>query len=317
MLLTLTLVVCAACYGAVAGALLPRTVYRFAVGREQPRPTSCPRGHPLPLSLRGWAGPARCARCTGSTRTVDSPRSAQYPEETASAEDAPPAPYADVTEHADVTEYTGHTEDADDTGYAGDTETRGSHGASPGSTRGAYGSRTLPLLLSGAAVCAALAGSVGPRPELAVWLLIVPSGLLLAAVDIRVRRLPDVLTLPLAAATAALLAVAAAVPGAGGSWVRALLGGAVLASVYFVLFLVHPRGLGFGDVKLALTAGVALGWYGWQPLLAGAFLGFLLHAGYGVALMLAGRAGRRTALPFGPFMFAGAVLGVVTAAAGA
>lgn len=262
MLLTLTLVVCAACYGTAVGTLLPRAVYRFAVEREQPRPTRCPHGHPLPPSLRGWAGPARCAPCTGS----GPPQSAGRPSECA---------------------------------------------------RGIYGPRTLPFVIAGGAVCAALAGSVGPRPELAVWLLTAPFGLLLAAVDIRVRRLPDVLTLPLAAVTAALLAVASVVPGAGGSWVRALLGGAVLASAYFVLFLVHPRGLGFGDVKLALTAGVALGWYGWQPLLAGAFLGFLLHAGYGVALMLAGRAGRKTALPFGPFMFLGAALGVLTAGAGA
>ncbi|OEV29375.1 hypothetical protein AN219_16875 [Streptomyces nanshensis] len=151
----------------------------------------------------------------------------------------------------------------------------------------------------------------GARPELAVWLLAVPMGLLLAAVDLRVKRLPDVLTLPLAAATVALLGLAALLPQAGGSWTRALLGAAVLACGHFVLFLVNPRGMGFGDVKLALTLGAALGWYGWDVLFAGTFLSFLLAAGYGSALLLTKRAGRKSAIPFGPFMVLGTLGGIL------
>lgn len=155
-------------------------------------------------------------------------------------------------------------------------------------------------------VCGGLAVVVGPRPELAVWLLAAPVALLLAAVDRAVNRLPDLLTLPLAFGTAAGLGVVALLPGAAGSWPRALLGGVVLAGTYFVLFLIQPNGMGFGDVKLALTLGAALGWYGWGVLLGGAFLGFLAGAVYGTALVLRGRAGRRTAMAFGPFMVLGA-----------
>ncbi|HWM40420.1 MAG TPA: A24 family peptidase [Streptomyces sp.] len=273
MLLTLTLALCAAVYGATVGALVPRAVYRLAVARGQPRPDRCPAGHPLPGSWRGWAGPARCARCEDGEDGEGGAR--------------PPT-------HAHAPTHTRAASDA-----------------------ASYGPHTLTLVLAGAAVCAALAATLGPRPELAVWLLITPFGLLLAAVDIRVRRLPDVLTLPLAAATAALLGLASNLPGADGSWVRAMLGGVALAGAFFLLFLVHPRGFGFGDVKLALTPGVALGWYGWQPVLAGAFLGFLLFAAYGGVLILAGRAGRKTALPFGPFLLLGAVLGVLPAGADA
>jgi leader peptidase (prepilin peptidase)/N-methyltransferase len=162
-----------------------------------------------------------------------------------------------------------------------------------------------------AAVCAALALSVGLRPELAVWLLAAPFGLLLAAVDVRAQRLPDILTLPLAGATAALLGLAALAPHAGGDWTGALLGGAALAGGYFLLFLLNPRGMGFGDVKLAVPLGLALGWYGWDVLLAATFLSFLLAAGYGVTLLLTKRAKWRTAVPFGPFMLAGTLAGVL------
>ncbi|GAA2073480.1 A24 family peptidase [Streptomyces albiaxialis] len=175
---------------------------------------------------------------------------------------------------------------------------------------GAHGSGRRAFAVPGALVCAGLAAAVGPRPELAVWLLMVPCGLLLSAVDRRVNRLPDVLTLPLAAGAAALLGLAALLPGAEGSWGRALGGGAVLAGAYFVLFVISPRAVGFGDVKLALALGVALGWYGWDVLFVGAFLGFLVGAVYGVALILTRRAGRGTALAFGPFMVLGALAGV-------
>ncbi|AXK36145.1 prepilin peptidase [Streptomyces armeniacus] len=174
-----------------------------------------------------------------------------------------------------------------------------------------YGPGEPVFVLAGALVCGLLAAVVGVRPELGVWLLAAPFALLLAAVDRAVNRLPDVLTLPLAAGTGTLLGVAALQPHAAGSWRRALLGGVVLASVYFLLFFINPSGMGFGDVKLALTLGVALGWYGWGVLLAGAFLGFLLLAAYGAVLLLSGRAERGTEVPFGPFMVLGALAGVL------
>jgi leader peptidase (prepilin peptidase)/N-methyltransferase len=69
--------------------------------------------------------------------------------------------------------------------------------------------------------------------------------------------------------------------------------------------------MGFGDVKLALGIGAVLGWYGWGTLLLGTFAGFLLGALYGGTLVVARRAGRRTTIPFGPFLIAGAYLGLL------
>ncbi|MER8044834.1 prepilin peptidase [Streptomyces sp. NPDC094032] len=170
-----------------------------------------------------------------------------------------------------------------------------------------------PLLT--ALACAALAAAAGgPRPELVVWLLVAPFGTLLAWVDVRVHRLPDRLTLPLAGALPLLLAGAALLPYAAGSWAHALLGALVLGGGYLLLFLVHPDGMGFGDVKLAVPLGAALGWYGWGVLFAGAFAGFLLGSLYGLGLVLARRAGRGSAIPFGPFMLGGALLGLLLGA---
>ncbi|MFC4516780.1 prepilin peptidase [Streptomyces ehimensis] len=165
-----------------------------------------------------------------------------------------------------------------------------------------------------AVVCGGLAAAVGIRPELAVWLLAVPVGVVLAGVDRQVHRLPDVLTLPLAAGTALLLGAASLIPGAAGSWPRALLGGLALGGGYLALFLLHPSGMGFGDVKLAAGLGCALGWYGWWPLLQGALAGLLLASCYGNALRITHRVPRGASIPLGPFLIAGAWAGVLAGA---
>lgn len=176
---------------------------------------------------------------------------------------------------------------------------------------GWYGPRTSAVATTAALVCAALAATTGARPELAVWLLLAPFGVLLALVDFTVHRLPDVLTLPLAGAALALLGGAALLPEQGGSWLGALYGALALAGAYFLLFLINPNGMGFGDVKLALSLGAVLGWYGWGVLLLGTFAGFLLASLYGAGLVVARRAGRKTAIPFGPFLIGGAFVGLL------
>lgn len=173
-----------------------------------------------------------------------------------------------------------------------------------------YGPSTPIVAAVSAGACAVLAAATGARPEMVVWLLLAPAGVLLAVVDFASHRLPDVLTLPLAAAALVLLGVGALLSGADGSWTSALLGALILGACYFALFLIS-KGFGFGDVKLALVLGAVLGWYGWAIVLVGTFVGYLLGALYGIALMFAGRAGRETRIPFGPFLLAGAFAGVL------
>jgi leader peptidase (prepilin peptidase)/N-methyltransferase len=132
-------------------------------------------------------------------------------------------------------------------------------------------------------------------------------GVALAAIDLDVRRLPDVLVLPAYPVLAVLLAGAAAARDDWGSLARAGLGGLVLFGFFFALAMLYPAGMGFGDVKLAGVIGMLLGYLSWGALLAGAFAGFFLGAVVGVVAMAVGSAGRKTALPFGPFMVIGAL----------
>lgn len=172
------------------------------------------------------------------------------------------------------------------------------------------------VVLASALVCLALGTGVGARPELFVWLLLAPFTVLLCVVDWSVQRLPDVLTLPLAVGTLVALGVAALVGETSGSWPRALLGGLALASTYFLLFLINPRFVAFGDVKFALVLGQVLGWYGWSVLFAGTIAAFFAAAAHGLTLVARRRADRTTMIPFGPFMAGGALASMVWAGLG-
>ncbi|MCX4834237.1 A24 family peptidase [Streptomyces sp. NBC_00006] len=163
-------------------------------------------------------------------------------------------------------------------------------------------------------VCASTAYTVGWRPELVLWLVVAWLLVVLACVDLAVRRLPDVITLPLAALVVAGLALASQLPRTGGSFGAAILGGALLVGSYFLLFLAVPDGIGFGDVKTALTTGAIAGWYGWHPFVVGALTAPLLGVGYVLVVRMRRAAQGAVAFAYGPFLALGAWVAVLVGA---
>src|SRR5262249_15596973 len=99
----------------------------------------------------------------------------------------------------------------------------------------------------------------------------------------------------------------------GWSWIRAVLCAAALFGLFLALALIYPPGMGFGDVRLSGLVGGVLGYLSWHAFAIGAFAGFVLGAVVGVAVIAVRGGGRRTALPFGPFMVAGALLALFIA----
>ena len=165
--------------------------------------------------------------------------------------------------------------------------------------------------LATAALFVVMALRFGLDPVLPAFLYLAAVGLALALIDLDCKRLPNVLTLPSYPVVGVLLGVAALLGSDSGDLVRALLGGAAMYAVYFALCFAYPAGMGFGDVKLSGVLGLGLGWLGWGAWSVGLFLGFLLGAVFGLGLIAARRGGRKTAVPFGPFMLAGALVAVL------
>lgn len=131
-------------------------------------------------------------------------------------------------------------------------------------------------------------------------------GAALAIIDIRTHRLPNRLV-AVGGITGLVLLVAAALTSSRmDALIRALLAALVLFAAYLMLRMLSAGGVGAGDVKLAAVIGLYLGWLGWGSVLVATLAGFVLGGVFAAAMMLARRADRRTAIPFGPWMLAGA-----------
>jgi leader peptidase (prepilin peptidase)/N-methyltransferase len=168
-----------------------------------------------------------------------------------------------------------------------------------------------PIIEALTAVLFAITAVIVPPAALPAYLWLVAAGVALAAIDIDTKRLPNVIVYPTAAVVGTWLVGVSVVQGEPSRALRTVLAGLALGAFFLALNLAYPKGMGMGDVKLAVPLGFALGWVSWATVIVGGFLAFLLGAVVGVALMAAGRAGRRSALPFGPFMLVGAYLALV------
>lgn len=163
--------------------------------------------------------------------------------------------------------------------------------------------------LATAVVAAVLAASIGPEPALIVLLPLVPIGVALAVIDWHTTLLPTRIIAPTYGLVVACILIAGAVDGDRDPVIRSAIGWAVMGGFFLVLWLVYPRGLGYGDVRLSGVLGLALGYLGWATLVIGMYGAFLI-GGIGGALLGALKIVNRKRFPFGPFMLVAAVLGV-------
>jgi leader peptidase (prepilin peptidase)/N-methyltransferase len=88
------------------------------------------------------------------------------------------------------------------------------------------------------------------------------------------------------------------------------LGAACALAFMGLVYVLSRGGMGDGDVRLSPLLGAYLGWLNPGLVAVGLFMGFLAGAAVGVAMMAGGRAGRKTAVPFGPFLALGTVVAV-------
>ena len=160
----------------------------------------------------------------------------------------------------------------------------------------------------------ALSAAIGPVAVLPLLLGVVVLGVLLCVIDLACRRLPDVLVLPALGVTPVLLAAVAAATGEWVDWLRGLAAFLAVGALLTGMALPSGGGLGLGDAKVGALLGWYLGWLGWEAVLLGVILPWLINAPLVLALLATGRVGWRTPLPFGPALLVGGLLAVLAVA---
>ncbi len=155
------------------------------------------------------------------------------------------------------------------------------------------------------AVCAVLAVAVvltkSSAYEIVLGLMLLAVLVPVALIDFEYRIIPNKITLPaaIAAIAAGLILDPSAVP-------EQLIAGAAAGGFLLIFALVYPRGMGMGDVKLAAVLGLYLGRSVAVALLVGVLAGTL--AGIVVMARVGTAKGRKTAVPFGPFLALGGIV---------
>ena len=136
------------------------------------------------------------------------------------------------------------------------------------------------------------------------------AGLMVAisVIDIRHRRIPNRLVYP-AFVIAAAVIIVGGLAGGGLDALDAGIGLFAYGAGLMIIALISPKGMGMGDVKLAGLIGLVLGSIGLDLVAVAAGMGILLGGAGAIVALLTG-AGRKSAIPFGPFLAAGAVIAI-------
>lgn len=148
-------------------------------------------------------------------------------------------------------------------------------------------------------------GDTAAYAALPAYLLFAWLTVCLVWIDVDVHRLPVGLTRPALPAFAVLLVPPTI---ATGEWDRLLTAGiccVVLTALYVAFAFLPGGGFGGGDVQLAPAIGLLLGWFSVGHVVVGTLAAFVVGGFAAVVLLLSGRAGRKSAMAFGPFLCAG------------
>ena len=160
-------------------------------------------------------------------------------------------------------------------------------------------------VVAGVAGGVALAGEISMPTALVWWLALVP-GVAAAAVDLHEHRIPNRILIPMIAAIAAVMLVAAIATGSWWPLGRATLAGAGGFALFYLIAMF--TGLGYGDVKLIGVLSAAAGYQSLQAIASTLLLGWLLAGLLGLLLLAVRR--RDDPLPLAPSLLAGAGLGI-------
>jgi len=171
--------------------------------------------------------------------------------------------------------------------------------------------RPAVLAVACACVLGGFAARLGDDIALAPFVLFGIALVMISAVDVERFLIPNRIVYPTLALVGPLLVVSSAVDDRWGSLGRAAIAGAAAFVGFFLVHVVVPRGMGFGDVRLAGLIGLVTGWLGLGHAFVAFMAGFVLGAVIGIVVMLVTGGGRKTRVPFGPFLSVGAVVAVL------
>ena len=157
----------------------------------------------------------------------------------------------------------------------------------------------------------AMAARFGLDAALPAFLVLTAFLVALSGIDFDTFLLPKKLVWPAFFAGIVLLGGACLAEGDARGAAEAAAGSAIAFGILFLIHFISPKGMGFGDVRLAAVLGLHLGYLELPLVGVGLFLSFLVASVVGVGLMITKKRGRKDRVPFGPFLAIGSGLAIL------
>jgi leader peptidase (prepilin peptidase)/N-methyltransferase len=169
----------------------------------------------------------------------------------------------------------------------------------------------VPITAISAVVFGAIGARFGADWAVPAYLTFAACLIVVTVTDLRLFLIPNRIIYPTLLASVVLLSAAAAIGHDADAWKRAAFGGIGAWIALLVIHLINPRGMAFGDVRLAAVIGIYTGWIAYDHVFLGLFAGFVAAAVVGLALIVTRRRTAKDPVPFGPFLALGAMTAVL------
>ncbi len=170
--------------------------------------------------------------------------------------------------------------------------------------------RTLTAALVTGALLGAAAAHFGRHLILAPFCVFFAMLVVVSVTDLTHRLVPRRLIYWAMALIVPLLVASAATDHVWHSVTGSVIAGAVAFALFFTIWWFIPRGMGFGDVRLAGAIGLTVGYLSLLHAYVSFLAGFVIGMLFGLVMMVVSSAGRKTRIPFAPSLAAGAVVAV-------
>ena len=171
--------------------------------------------------------------------------------------------------------------------------------------------RTLAAALLTGVLWGAAAGHFGPHLLLIPFCAFFAMLVTVSFTDLSHRLVPRHLVYGGLLIVVPLLVVVSAADGTWDHLAGSAVAGAVAFGLFFTIWFLVPKGMGFGDVRLAGVIGIAVGYLSLLHAYVAFLAGFLIGMVFGLAMVAGAPSGRRTHIPFAPSLAAGAVIAVL------
>ncbi len=170
--------------------------------------------------------------------------------------------------------------------------------------------RTVAAAVATGALFGVAAGRFGAHLVLAPFCVFFAMLVVISVTDLSHRLVPRNVIYAALALIVPLLVATSAVDDTWHSLAGSAIAGGVAFGIFFTIWWFIPRGMGFGDVRLAGAIGLTVGYLSLLHAYVAFLAGFVVGMVFGFVVMVVSSSGRKTRIPFAPSLAAGAVIAV-------